>query len=1122
MSRQIAQGQEAGEQGFPARAGLSDAVCDTLAEAPPVLPKQTVERRRFSRRPRIGAWLLVALPVLVAALVIGGLALTHAALPAPAWLVAKIEARANAALAQGGLRLRILGGVEMVVEEGLVPQARLKSVSIERATGGGLPLAAFPELRARVYAAPLLAGRVELRAVSLTGARLVARRSEDGVFDFGLGGDWALAGVRAEGLDQVMERFEAAFAVPALARLERLEARDLELKLDDRRLGRVWWVRQGTATLRQSEAEIGLDIRFDVNALDGTVASALWSLTTAKTSRVARLSARVRNVPAADLSGQSPALAILSVIQAPISGEIKIATDASGAITPMEAVLELGKGALAPEGAPPLGFDAARLRLSYDPARAEVLVPEFRIDSRSLKLIASAKTRLSALKNGLPEVALSQIAIKDLQLDPEGVFAAPAHFTQGAADLRLRLAPFSVELGQMVLVGAGTRIEGKGRALATEAGWDLRFDAGLGAISRAAFLKLWPNSFVPKSRRWLVGNIAQGDLKNARFALRLAPARAPRLALAYEFADAQARVVKTLPLTQETRGYATIIDTQHRLMIEQGWIPAPDGSGRVDVAGSTLTVPDIRIIPAPAKVRLVSKGAIGPMLSLLDEPPFKLMQKAGLGTDIATGWASAVTELDLILKPKILREELDYRVNATLYDTRSEVIVKGHTLTAPQLTLQADKQGIAISGKGLLDDLPFDGVWAQKTGLENKGRSSVSTKVEISQAAAKRLGIALPAGMLSGSGQGALELSVNKGQPTRYKLTSDLAGIGIEIKGLGWALPRGARGVLSLEGQLGAAPTVDKLRLEGAGLALEGRLSLSKTGMTGAEFSRFEQGDWIKGALSLKGREVRLSGGTLDLRALPKAEAGGAGAGYHIAGVLDRVILSERMALKNTRFDVTTKGGVAGHFSGSVNGLAPIGGKLIASGAGLPQVQVTGADAGAVISAAGIFGRARGGSLELRLTPLDGVYHGKLHVQDTRIKGAGVLAQMLSAASVVGLLEQLNGTGLHFSEVNADFTLSEKAVTVSHGSAEGASMGVTLAGLYLPRTKILDFQGVVSPFYMLNGIGQLISKRGEGVFGFNYALRGAADAPKITVNPLSILTPGALRDLLKREAPTAP
>jgi hypothetical protein len=67
----------------------------------------------------------------------------------------------------------------------------------------------------------------------------------------------------------------------------------------------------------------------------------------------------------------------------------------------------------------------------------------------------------------------------------------------------------------------------------------------------------------------------------------------------------------------------------------------------------------------------------------------------------------------------------------------------------------------------------------------------------------------------------------------------------------------------------------------------------------------------------------------------------------------------------------------------------------------------------------------------------------------------------------------------------------------------------------------LDFRGVLTPIYALNGVvGRLFARRDEGLFGFNFTLNGPPDTPQVRVNPLSILVPGILRDLMRPQLDT--
>jgi hypothetical protein len=62
---------------------------------------------------------------------------------------------------------------------------------------------------------------------------------------------------------------------------------------------------------------------------------------------------------------------------------------------------------------------------------------------------------------------------------------------------------------------------------------------------------------------------------------------------------------------------------------------------------------------------------------------------------------------------------------------------------------------------------------------------------------------------------------------------------------------------------------------------------------------------------------------------------------------------------------------------------------------------------------------------------------------------------------------------------------------------------------------------VISPVYLLNGIGSLFTRRGEGVFGFTYTVTGTTGRPQVSVNPLSILTPGMFREIFRQPLPQA-
>lgn len=157
-------------------------------------------------------------------------------------------------------------------------------------------------------------------------------------------------------------------------------------------------------------------------------------------------------------------------------------------------------------------------------------------------------------------------------------------------------------------------------------------------------------------------------------------------------------------------------------------------------------------------------------------------------------------------------------------------------------------------------------------------------------------------------------------------------------------------------------------------------------------------------------------------------------------------------------------------------------------------------------------------SFGLTALPEEGSYDGRVVIQDIRVQSAPALAELLSAVSVVGLIDQMTGAGgIQFSQVQGDFTLRPGRLSIRDGTAEGPSLGITLEGLYDTSAGQVDLQGVVSPVYFINALGQVVARKGEGLFGFTYTLTGDAKSPAVGVNPLSILTPGALRDIFRKK-----
>ncbi len=152
---------------------------------------------------------------------------------------------------------------------------------------------------------------------------------------------------------------------------------------------------------------------------------------------------------------------------------------------------------------------------------------------------------------------------------------------------------------------------------------------------------------------------------------------------------------------------------------------------------------------------------------------------------------------------------------------------------------------------------------------------------------------------------------------------------------------------------------------------------------------------------------------------------------------------------------------------------------------------------------------------------------GSLEIEEFRIRNAPVLAQIISSASIIGLLDSLNGNGLLFTRIEGSFNYNDGELALKDGVAVGPSLGLTMAGYehYGKNQNTVNVKGLVSPVYIINGvvkaiplIGDLLGgEKGEGVFGVSYKIQGNSSNPRVLVNPLSILTPGIFRKIFNTQ-----
>ena len=1039
---------------------------------------------------------------------------------APSWITDRVEARAGELLDGATLEF---GAITVRIGRDLHPSVRL--VDTRLVDAGGLTLTRVPIVEGVMSPRGLILQQdVLMQDVRLIGAQVNLRRATDGNVSFAFTAGGNELG-RARSLPELLDQFDQVFERPALEALEIVRADGLIVNFDDARAGRSWIVDGGTVSLDLRGGETALRGDFALLSGRADVTSVNLSYVSPRGSRSADIALNLNNAVASDIATQSPALSWLRDVEAPITAALRTQLDDDGALGPLNATLEIGAGTLQPNAATvPLAFDEAKAYFTYDPVRDRIAFTEVSLQTAWGSLSADGDAYLREFRDGLPRALLAQFQFRDLAINPPGFFDVPPQVPQAAVDLRLRLDPFRIEVGQLVMIDGDTRMQGSGDVVATDTGWQVAIDAQIDQIAPERFVEFWPLTMKPRTRQWVSNNLSDGRLTDVVTGIRIHPERDLQLALGFEFADSTIKFLRHIPPITKAKGFGSLEDSSFVISLDEGIVQAPEG-GPMQLAGSDFTIKDLRLNPSPAILNLNIESAITAALSILNQRPFEYMDKANLPVTIADGRAITRGQITWPLEPRPAPETILFDMTSELRRVRSEALVDGRTFVAPRLQVNASRAGVNIAGPVRVGDVAAVGAWDQRFGDPDRPGSRVLADVALSQTFLDEFDIALPPGTIAGTGSGALSVDFQRGAPPAFRLTSDLVGLTVGIPAVGWSKGPSTQGNLLVAGALGPVPTIETLEIGGGGLQAAGRIDLSANGeLEAARFSQLRVGNWLNAPITLLGRgpgqplAVEIQGGTLDLR---NARFGtGQGDSGPVSIALDRLQVTEGIALTNFRGDFRSQDGFRGQFTGRMNGEAQLRG-TVAPRNGRSAVQLRSDDAGGVLRATGLMRNVIGGAADLTLLPTGsaGTFDGTLRVRNIRVRDAPGIAALLDAISVVGLLQQLDGQGLAFEEVDARFRLTPQQVIVTEASAVGPGLGISVDGLYTLASKQIDLQGVVSPFFLVNSIGSFLTRKGEGLIGFNYTVRGTSDAPQVGVNPLSALTPGMFREIFRRPAP---
>lgn len=189
------------------------------------------------------------------------------------------------------------------------------------------------------------------------------------------------------------------------------------------------------------------------------------------------------------------------------------------------------------------------------------------------------------------------------------------------------------------------------------------------------------------------------------------------------------------------------------------------------------------------------------------------------------------------------------------------------------------------------------------------------------------------------------------------------------------------------------------------------------------------------------------------------------------------------------------------------------------------DLRLTSDDAGTLLQS--LFGERhlRGGRLTIdgRAEPSDAgpTLAGSLDVRDVVLVRSPVFVRFAKLASLSGVLNALDRSGLPFDRVQTAFRYAQPVLTLADGLATGPEIAFAIDGTIDRVAATADLRGTAVPsYYGLNTapgripvIGKVVGD--QGIQGIDFRVTGALADAKVSVSPVSAILPGRLRNVLR-------
>jgi hypothetical protein len=673
-------------------------------------------------------------------------------------------------------------------------------------------------------------------------------------------------------------------------------------------------------------------------------------------------------------------------------------------------------------------------------------------------------------------------------------------------------------------------------------------------------LRYWPKTAGQGAFDWINDNVLAGRLGPAKVEINLPPGAMDTqlttddgLSVSFPFEGATIRYLGEMTPVTGARGQAVLLGKTFKATIAEGSV------GPIALSAGDITLDEIHLRSSVGMIKAHAEGKVPDVLALIDEPPLNYPTRFGLDPKTTSGQASVDLNFVVPMRRDVTREEIGITV-AVSASALSAPLNDKMRLEGANATFDVDGGSLVSDGMGTISGVPVQFNWTESFASEGD-----STRIDVVTVLNERsrpvLGLTQPDWV-----KGAMPLKATLfGQRFRFtdvSVEADGTGATAEFDSINLFKRAGvpARITALVHFRDGGAISVSDLAVMGENLNVLGDLEIdAEHRLAKASLSQVRAGAENDFAADITGRrdggmDVRLRGARLDgsrlfaaarpgneKAATPPPQPAEAASGLvdplSIDARLDHVALHDDFTFNNVVFGISYSANERIE-DFSIDAVGPNGSKVtgrLVNGKGGRELTIESGNAGNFVRGFTGFTSITGGTLTARVSlPSQPVpaqepiqYAGTVELSNIVVTDQPFISRLFAAGSLDGPLRLLKGEGISLTRFNAPFMMRGKQITIRDGRFSGPAIGATFEGTVDRTTERVDMTGTLVPVYGLNSMlgsvpvlgDLLVSKPGEGIFGLTYAMRGELSEPAISVNPLSVLTPGIFRRIFEFSTP---